>query len=360
MSSIPDQFPQASIPPPPPPAFTLFDANAVTLATFFGTPAAGATLMAVNDRRLGRAGRGVTTFIVAVAVTALVVFLGWNIPQGFSAVVAIVLVIAMQRIAISMQGAAVKDHAQRGGRLGSKWAAFGVGMAYLAAIFAVVFVAVFIPAYKVDHGPKVVVGTKDEVYYSGTATQADAQALGNSLKATGYFADNGVTVLLDKEQGGTIVSFVVKEGIWDKPEMVSSFDEMGREIAPSVGGFPIRVRLLNKVREVKNETSVGKFSAGNDHIYYLGAATESQAQALADALKTEGFFEGKGSDVFVSKQNDGTTLSFVVGDGVWDDPAIVASFEKTARQAAPAIGGLPIRLHLENTSLEVKKDEPLN
>jgi len=271
-----------------------------------------------------------------------------------------VLVIAMQRIAISMQGAAVKDHLLRGGKLGSKWAAFGVGMAYLTAIFAVAFVAVFIPAYKAGNGPKVVVGTKDEVYYSGTATQADAQALGNSLKATGYFADNGVTVLLDKGPSGTIVSFVVKEGIWDKPDMVSSFDEIGREIAPAVGGFPIQVRLLNKAREVKKETTVGKFSAGNDHIYYLGAATESQARALADALKTEGFFEGKGSDVFLSKQSDGTTLSFVVGDGVWDDPALVASFEKIARQAAPAIGGLPIRLHLENTSLEVKKDEPLN
>jgi hypothetical protein len=359
MSSIPDPVPQPLNSLSAAPSYTLFDSASVALATFFGTPVAGATLMAVNDKRTGRAGRGVATVLVVLLVTALVIFLGWNIPQGFSSVIAVVLIIAMQRIAARMQGASVSDHQQRGGRLASKWAAFGVGMAYLTAIFAVVFVAVFIPTYKIDHGPKVVIGAKDEVFYTGAATQADAKALGETLKASGYFADNGVTVLLDKQANGAIVSFVVKEGIWDKPDMIASFDEMGREVAPPLGGFPIQVRLINKNREIKNETTVGKLSAGNDHVYYLGTATAAQAQALADALKSAGFFEGKGADVFVSRQSDGTTLSFVVGDGAWDDAGLVTSFEKIARQAAPSIGGLPLHLHLENTGLEVKKDEAL-
>lgn len=53
-------------------------------------------------------------------------------------------------------------------------------------------------------------------------------------------------------------------------------------------------------------------------------------------------------------------LAFVVGAGVWDDPALVAGFEKIARQAAPAVGGLPLRLRLVDTSLEIKKDEVLH
>ena len=359
MSTISQQLPETTIPQPQAPAYTLFDAQAIGLATFFGTPAAGATLMLVNDNRLGRSGHGATTLILAIAVTALVILVGWNIPQGFSAPIALLLVFAMRHIATAMQGTAVKDHMERGGLLGSKWRAFTVGMAYFVAIFGTAFFAVFLPAYKLDHGPKVVVGSKDEIYYSGSATQAEAVALGKDLKATGYLSDSGVTVMLDKGQDGTVVSFVVKEGIWDKPDMVASFDEIGREVAPVLGGFPIKVRLMDKNRNIKHESGVGKVDAGNDHIYYMGAASAAQAHALAEALKTAGFFGSKGADVFLSKQSDGTALSFVVGDGIWDDPAMIASFEKIARDVAPAIGGLPIRLRLENTSLEVKKDEAL-
>ena len=346
--------------PEPTPAYTLFDANAVSLATFLGTPVAGASLMALNDRRLGRAGRAVTTLVLAVAVTALVILLGWNIPQGFSAPIAIALVVAMRYIALSLQGAAVKDHLQRGGRLGSKWTAFGVGMAFLIAFFAVVFLVLFIPTYTANKGPKVVIGSKDEVFYSGSATKDDAQTLGNALKTTGYFADKGVAVLLEKGNNGTVVSFVVKDGIWDQPEMVSSFEEMGREVARSVGGFPIKLHLVTDTRDVKEESIVGReVFAGKDHVYYLGAATESQAQALGQALQSADYFHGKGADVFLSRHSDGAVLSFVVGDGAWDNPALVADFEKIVRQAAPTVGGLPIRLRLLNTSIEVKKDEVL-
>jgi hypothetical protein len=364
MPSTPEELSPLATPQSPAltytPAYTLFDANSVSLATFFGTPVAGATLMAVNDRRLGVTARGVMILIAAILVTALDVFLGWNIPQGFSAPIAILLVFAMQRIALRLQGTAVKDHVQRGGRLASKWSAFGVAVVFLVSIFAVVFFAIYLPAYKLDHGPKIVVGTKDEVFYSGSATQANAQAVGNALKADGYFSDKGVTVMVDKGAAGTVVSFVVKEGIWSQPDMVASFDEIGREVAPQLGGFPIQVRLLNKERDVKNTSTVGQLAVGNDHIYFMGTATAAEAQSVAKVLKSDQYFEGKGADVFLSKQSDGTTLSFVVGDGVWDDASMVSSFEKIARDAAPGVGGLPLKLNLENTTLDVKKSVAVN
>lgn len=359
MSSIPREFPPAVVPQPtslvPSPGYTLFDATAVGLATFFGTPVAGGFLMMLNDSRLGRTGRGVLTLIAAIVVTALVVLAGWNVPASGSSVFAIVLIIGMRYAAAGLQGKAVEEHVRRGGRLGSRWAASGIGLLFLAVIFSVVFAAVFFSTK--GKGPKIVVGTKDEVYYTGGATQADATTLGNALKEDGYFTDKGVTVAVDKTGGKTTISFVVKEGSWDQPDMVSTFDEMGREVAPALGGFPIEIQLENKNRDVKSETTVGKISVGNDHIYYFGAATEAEADALGEALKTAGFFVGKGFDVFLNKQSDGTTLSFIVGDGAWDDPAMVANFESIVRQAAPSIGGLPVRLHLENTALDVKKDE---
>lgn len=362
MSSIP-QVPQASnfdaqaMAPAPP--YTLFDPGSVALATLFGSPVAGATLMLVNDTRLGKTGRGLLVLLAAVVVTALAILAAWNIPNGGGSIFGVLLLIATIFVARKMQGPAVAEHVRRGGRLGSKWGAFGLGVVFLAVIFGIVFLVVFIQT-SIAAGPKVVVGTKDEVYYTGSATQADASALGNQLKSMGYFSDKGATVLLDKGQKGTVLSFVVKEGIWDQPEMVASFDEIGRSAAPSIGGFPIEVRLVNKERDLKNTTTVGKLAFGNDHIYYLGSATEAQAQALGQELKTDGFFVDKGFDVFISKQSDGTSLAFVVADGAWDDAAMVASFEKIARDAAPAVGGLPIHLHMVNSTLEVKKDEALN
>jgi hypothetical protein len=142
---------------------------------------------------------------------------------------------------------------------------------------------------------------------------------------------------------------------------VSSFEEIGREVAPSVGGFPVQVRLLNIQHEIKKESIVGKVVfAGNDTVYYLGEASESQARALGRTFQSVDFFLGKGADVFLSKHSDGTMISFVVGNGVWDNPAYVGDFEKIVRRAAPAVGDLPITLRLVNTSLEVKKDEVIN
>ena len=359
MSSLPQQLPQDPIAQNPP-AYTLFDSNAVGLATFLGTPVAGATLMAVNDSRIGRGARGIFILLGTTLVTALVIFLGWNIPQGFDLPISLVLLFAMKGVAKAMQGAAITNHVQRGGPLGSRWTAFWVALAFLVVIFGGIFLAVYIPAYKAENGPKVGFGTKDDVYYTGSATQADAQAVGKDLKDDGYFQDQGADVTLDKGNDGTVLSFIVKEGFWNQTSNVTAFEEIGREIAPDIGGFPIKLRLLDKERETKVESTIGKATFSNkDHVFYLGSATDAQAEALGQALQIAGFFTGKGTDVFLAKHSDGTVLSFITADGVWDEPETVAEFEKIARQAAHTIGGLPIHMRLLNSTLVVKKDEAL-
>ena len=266
---------------------------------------------------------------------------------------------AMQSVASNLQGGAVGELVVRGGRVESRWRAFGVGLAYAILLAALVLGAGLLSSRRLGRSPKVVVGTRDEVYYLGSATESDAQVLGKELKANGYFADTGSTVILDKTAAGRTISFVVRDWIWDKPDIVASFDEVAREAAPAVGGFPIKVLLVDEDHGVKRESIVGKFSTGNDHVYYSGAATDVQAQGLARSLSTAEFFVGKGADVFLSRESNETTLAFVVGDGIWDDAEMVAGFEKFVRDAAPVLGGLPIRLRLENTSLEVKRGEIL-
>ena len=335
------------------PTYTLFDANAVALATFFGTPAAGASLMALNYRRLGKTGRGIATILIGLLVSAVVVLLAWNLPRSASTPIALVLLIAIQRTSRSLQGAAVKEHLERGGPLGSKWMAFGCGAAVLAAIVAVVFVSA-----RAADGPKVLIGTKDEIYYSGSATKEEAQALGNSLKQTGFLTDHGVSVFLAKSKAGTAISYVTKDGVWNDIAMVSSFEEITRQSAPSVGGFPVKVQLMNTAKEVREQSTVGQaVFSGDDTVYYFGSATQSEAQALGQSLKSDGFFRGKGTEVFLSQHSDGRIISFIVRDGAWQDPALVSEFEKVVHDVAGAAGGLPITLRLMTTRLEVKKDE---
>ena len=359
MSTQPQQFPQSPVTVLPAPAYKLFDAPSVALATFFGTPVAGATLMFVNDRRMNRTTGSSLILLGCLLLTAVEMLISWKIPPAGSTVIGLILIFAMRWVATTFQGKALSEHLARGGQLASKWSAAGVGAIYFVVILAIVFAIVFTQT-KATQGTRVAIGKNDEVYYRDGATQADAIALGNDLKSDGYFTDKGATVAIDKTAAGPIVSFVVKEGGWDQPEMVATFDEIGREVAPRVGGFPLHIHLMNKEFEVKSDTIVGKTTLGNDHIYYFGSATDAQAQALGNSLKSQGFFADKGADVFLSKQSGTTSLAFIVGDGVWNDPATVSSFEKIARDAAPSIGGLPIHLRLENTSLEIKKDEPLN
>ena len=68
--------------------------------------------------------------------------------------------------------------------------------------------------------------------------------------------DRGVSVMLSKGKDGTEIGFVVKEGAWNNAEYVSAFDTIARQIAPSVGGPPIKLRLLNSNRETMRDVDI--------------------------------------------------------------------------------------------------------
>jgi hypothetical protein len=356
-SAIQGGYPVAATPAP---NYTLYDSRSVALATFLGSPVAGGVLMAMNYKRLGQAGKGAVTAFLCLLLTGLVILVSWNIPKGVSLPIALALMFGMQWAARAFQGKAVESHVAQGGHLGSRGTAAVIGLVFLA----VILLAVVIPAYFIGSGPSIVENTKDNVYYTGTASKADAQALGDYLKDEKYLQDQGADVIVFKGKdksgyNGTIVSFIVKEGSWNDPKMMAVFEQMTREIAPKLGGFPVEVRLLNKDRDVEKESVVGKadISGGGDHIYYFGNASDADAHALGLALTKAGFLEGKGFDVFLWKQSEGTTIGFVVSAGAWDDAAIVADFERIVKQAAPSVGGLPVHLKLMNGQMETKKDE---
>jgi hypothetical protein len=347
------------------PEYRLFDSGAVAIAAFICCPLAGAILIAVNYWRLGKAGRGVLAITLGLVATALNIMIKWkwNTSSGslgrleydaFEILFLAGLWFCTWQIAKEEQGDAVEEHTARGGQLGSRSTAFFVGIATLAVLFGVICTAL----YETQNHKVVIIGINDQVIYSGLATKTDAIALGNALRRSEYFQSRGVSVLLNEGFGTRSISFAVQDGIWDQPGMLSSFEELAREVAPAVGGLPVQVHLVDSKGNVEETSTVGEISFdGSDGVYYEGSADKAQAQALGRRFESMGFFRGKGANVFLIRHDDGTTLEFVVAGEAWDNPSKVSDFETIVRDVAPTVGGLPIDMHLVNTQLQVEKDE---
>jgi hypothetical protein len=234
-----------------------------------------------------------------------------------------------------------------------------VALACIAGVALVAFVvynALHKTAPTID---KVTIRSRDDVYYTHAATSADAEALGRTLRSLGFFKDSGAAVLLSKGTGGTIVNFILNDGAWDHAATVFGFEEIGRRVAPVVGGYPIHLRLCDSKWGVHKEVIVGKIMAGaRDEIYYYGSATEAEAQALADALKRAAYLVDSGSSVILSKDG-ATSMGFVVADGAWLRLSNVVDFQLLVRKVASSVGGLPISLRLLNSDMEVKREVPV-
>ncbi len=365
-------YQQTPYPQYAPPAYRLYDVASIGLAAFLGTPLAGTVLIASNYRKLGQGNNGVLALVLGAAATAGLMLLALKSTQS-PMIASIALFVVTAAAGWQLQDQAVKNHVAWGGQLYSKGRAVGIAIVTSLVVGgATIGYLVYTGQWKnfaaqyATQGPQnppaqstVTIGTKDQVIYSGAATQADATALGNALKSAGYFQDRGVSVLLSKGTTGTTIGFVVQDGYWNNAGVMPQFEEVVRGVASTVGGLPIQVQLLNNTQTVEKSGIVGEADFdGGDAVIYEGTATQADAQALGQQLKTLGFFTGKGANVFVSKDN-GTTLSFVVNDGAWNDPAIVSDFETMVRGVASTVGGLPIELHLVNSTLVVEKDEPI-
>jgi hypothetical protein len=234
----------------------------------------------------------------------------------------------------------------------SKWLAFGIGLLLVGAVAALRIELARRPKAAVD---KIIIGTRDEVYYSRGITMDRAAALGHALEKTGFFADQGASVQLSRSKGVTVISFVLNEGGWDRPDAIASFEEIGRRVASAIGGFPIRIDLSDASWHTRRRLTVGKLPVGaKDSVYYFGSATEADAAALGKALRDAGYLADLGATVVLSKE-DRTSMGFVVGEGVWNRLDAVASFERLARLVAPSVGGPPLEMRLLSGEMDVKK-----
>jgi hypothetical protein len=239
---------------PPAPGYALYPPNAATLATFLGGPIAGTVVLAKNYYRLGRPSAGRQALLWGVLATAALIGLGFALAgRSPGMLLALVPVVVVAQLAKTLQGEAFERHKQAGGPVASMWKAAGIGLVTLAGVFAVIAVAVV--ATTMLTGPSTLKVGSSEVLYSGNATTADAQALGKSLTDLGYFRDeHPATVLLSKDASGTTLKFVVNEAAADNETTLAIFAAITEKLAPSIGGKPITLQLVNKeLKELKSK-----------------------------------------------------------------------------------------------------------
>jgi hypothetical protein len=124
----------------------LFSPTAVSVATFFGSIAAGVVIMAINYSRSGQP--SACRWMLAWGTLATIALFGiiFVLPDEVPSVVILVAQVATAHaLATKLQRPLIDQHLARGGQLASAWWAFGisllVGVAVFAALCAVLLLA---------------------------------------------------------------------------------------------------------------------------------------------------------------------------------------------------------------------------
>jgi len=335
----------------------MFSANAVGLAAFLCSPLGGTLLLAANYVRLSKPRKAAVAVLYGAIASALLLLILWHAHNPFAhvfvAALAILFFLCTWQIALEIQGEAVDEHLASGGRLAPLSIALLVGILSLAGVLAIIHALHFAMQPR-----KIITGANDEIIYSNLATKSNATALGNSLQRDHYFEGHNATVLLDSSLMGRTLSFVVPDGLWNQHGILSTFEELARKAAPSIGRLPIEIQLLDSAGTVEAKSTVGEVRFHNNNVvYYAGEATKDEAKELGHHLETTPFFHAHGATVLFTRHNgEGTILGFVATEQDWTNPQRIADFEAIVHNAAVTIGGLPIQMQLLNAQLEVQKD----
>jgi hypothetical protein len=169
------------------------------------------------------------------------------LPDGIPRIVyAVPQVILIYAIASKTQARMIIDHRRDGGKMASGWAAFGISLLSLILVFVpLLAVVVFVDAS--SYGTHMnVPGTEDEIYYSGDATEQDANSLITVLTEEEFLGTpGGVTVLLSKSDGVYEVSFLLIDGAWDEADTVMYYTYLGEVIADAGFERPLMIHLCN-------------------------------------------------------------------------------------------------------------------
>ena len=208
----------------------------VTVACALGSPLAGSWLMARNYSNWGEKSKSLATLGLGLLGTLALVGVGALIPtrasEGWLPLSAMV---TMKYLAEHLQGASVAKHRSNGGAIASWWNAFGVGIAGLLLVSAIVLGVVFATNKepKVD-GPYVVSSAAVPTVFE----KLEKKKGEGSFAAFIFFADgkqtdqNAVNLQFSFENGRVGLDWVLRApiNIRDKDRFKTFAEKLGYNV----------------------------------------------------------------------------------------------------------------------------------
>jgi hypothetical protein len=138
--SNPFQTPQAELQSTTITRSPLYSIAGIGVATFIGTPLAGAWLLAHNLQLLGKADRVALVWGLSVVLLLVTLVLAFVLPESVPAMpFAIAQLMAMIMLAKNLVEADLKQHAEAGGAVLSNWRAAGIGLMFIIGLAALMF-----------------------------------------------------------------------------------------------------------------------------------------------------------------------------------------------------------------------------
>ena len=91
-------------------------------------------------------------------------------------------------------------------------------------------------------------------------------------------------------------------------------------------------------------------------VFYSRGATRDDAEHFGEALEKEGYFDGTSpAAVWIAGKAGAREISFIGGEGAWEDESYVEAVRAMAERIAPAIGGKPLTVRMLDEYLNEKK-----
>ncbi|MBX7194495.1 MAG: hypothetical protein K1X94_20735 [Sandaracinaceae bacterium] len=214
----------------------LYEPESIAIATFLGSPLAGAALWAINERRVGRAGKAWSVALLGVVITVVLLAASALVPPSVPTAawtgVNLGLVFGLRQLATTWLEKARADGLATEPVFESRWKAAGAGGLGLVLVLGVVFGlgALFDPT---SH-PSIEVRPGAHLYYDGV-DEADARHVAEVLEATGLFAgEHAIDVLLTRTAEGHAISLVIDEQRFEDGELAGEMASLAAAVQPQI------------------------------------------------------------------------------------------------------------------------------
>ncbi len=277
------------------PLYTLYSLGQVALATFLGTPLAGAWLVARNFKKLGSAKTGWAFLALGLVWTAGLCGLGML--DKLPGTISLASIPAMVLLMRGVQGDALDRHTSLGGKSTSWGYVVAAGVACLAIVVAAV-VAIALGYHLMTRAPSVEAPNGGAVMYVDGATEKDAMRLRDALADMKYW-NSPSSVQLERESGRWLVSFVVTDrGLLD-PEESRKFGDLADQISHrAFKDEPVDVALVDlymvRHRMFRFEERLQVIALDSDEVRFRDI-TEEQARTIGRVLTDKHYFEKTGN-----------------------------------------------------------------